>query len=125
MARGRLLEPEVDDSSLALHTTLRQLFLDRAEPTERLADGVPRHEPAESLTCGDQALVTQHLECATDGDATDLELTRQLRLTRQQSATGEIALDDAGANRLGDVVISDAAHLYYTCIQSRRTQAHI
>ncbi|MEY2775611.1 MAG: aconitase, partial [Actinomycetota bacterium] len=35
MERGRLLEPEVDDPSLTLHATLRQLFLDRAEPTER------------------------------------------------------------------------------------------
>ena len=67
----------------------------RAEAAERLADGVPRDEPAEDLARGDQPFVAQHLEGTSDGDAADGELLGELGLTRQETTTGEVTLDDA------------------------------
>ena len=79
-------EAEVEDAALGSHPLLGQLRLDRAQPSERLAERVDRGEPAEALPRVHQPLVAQQLERLADRDPAGLVRCGQLRLRRGGSA---------------------------------------
>src|SRR5436190_7346249 len=121
-ARRRGHEPEVEDASLRLHTGLRQLRLDRAEPPQGLAQRIDGGEPAEALAGIDQALVAQQLQRLSDRDATGLVRCGQLCLGRQGAAGRELTRLHSPSELVGDRPVADLAHLSYTCMQRTTTQ---
>src|SRR5688572_23704500 len=107
-ARRRSAKRELEHLSFGLDAALLELTLDRAQLAQVLPQWFAGDVPAEALASIDQAFVAEDLEGASNRDAADAELGRELALAGQHLPDADRR--DPRAQDVGDLLIADRSH---------------
>ncbi len=109
---------EVEDAPLRGPTRSRQLGFDCDQSGQGLGHGLGRNQPAKALTRIDEALRAQDFERLADGHSTSIMLRAECCLTGQHMTRRVLARPNSMTEIIGDLVIANPFHLYYSGIIS-------